>query len=67
MAVGTKPWSASEASTASNTRVWPGSGRRRSSIHSDSSPKPTSPMMSLARSCPSSVMLVASDAPSEVG
>lgn len=50
MAVGVNPWSAKAASTASNTRVSPGLGRRWVASQNASSPKPTEPMMSSARS-----------------
>ena len=46
IAVGVNPWSASAASTASNTRTCPRVGRRWVASQNASSPNPTSPMTS---------------------
>ena len=67
IAVGVKPWSASAASTASNTRTSPGSGRRWVASQKASSPNPTVPITSAARSWPSSVIVFRLEAPSAVG
>ena len=67
MADGVNPWSASATSTASNTRSSPGSGRRSATSQNASSPKLTWPIISVARSWPSSEMEVASAVPMEVG
>jgi hypothetical protein len=67
IAVGVNPWSASAASTASNTRVSPGVGRRWVASQKASSPKPTFPMTSSARSEPSRVIFSRLEAPSAVG
>ena len=67
MAVGVKPWSASATSTASNTRVCEGVGRRIATSQKASSPKPTFPIRSAVRSWPSSRISSALEVPSEVG
>jgi hypothetical protein len=67
IAVGVNPWSASPASTASNSRVSPGVGRRRAANENASSPNPTVPMMSSARSWPSRLMRSVVETPSAVG
>src|SRR5579883_1836881 len=67
IAVGVKPWSASETSTASNMRTCCGVGRRCVASQSASSPKPTLPISSPARSWPSRRILVASEVPIPVG
>jgi hypothetical protein len=66
IAVGVNPWSARAASTDSNTRVSPGVGRRCVANQKASSPKPTVPMTSRARSVPSSVIVSRVEAPSAV-
>jgi hypothetical protein len=55
------------ASTASNSRVSPGVGRRRAANQNASSPNPTVPMMSSARSWPSKLMRSVVETPSAVG
>ncbi|ALE77766.1 hypothetical protein WY02_04140 [Pseudonocardia sp. AL041005-10] len=67
IAVGVKPWSASAARTASNTRVCPGVGRRWVASQNASSPNPTVPITSSARSWPSRVMASFDEAPRAVG
>ncbi len=67
IAVGVKPWSASAASTASNTLVSPVLGRRWVASQNASSPNPTVPMTSSARSWPSRVIFSSDEAPSAVG
>jgi hypothetical protein len=67
IAVGVKPWSASPASTASNTRSSPGLGRRSVSSQNDSSPNPTLPIRSSGTLCPIRDIVSASLVPSDVG
>ena len=67
IAVGVKPWSASATSTASNTRVSDGVGRRSVTSQKASSPKLTLPIRSAVRSWPSSLIWSAVEVPSEVG
>jgi len=67
IAVGVKPWSANATSTASKTRVCEGVGRRIATSQKASSPKPTFPIRSAARSCPSRRISSAVEVPSEVG
>src|SRR5205814_6743741 len=67
IAVGVNPWSASATSTASNTRVSDGVGRRSVTSQKASSPKLTLPIRSAVRSWPSSLIWSAVEVPSEVG
>ncbi len=67
MAVGVNPWSASATSTASKTLTWAGVGRSWVTSHNASSPNPTLPIRPVARFWPSSVIVSASEVPSEVG
>src|SRR5690242_15699882 len=62
-----EPVSASATSTASNTRVSDGVGRRSATSQKASSPKLTLPIRSAVRSWPSSLIWSAVEVPSEVG
>src|SRR5215210_7182345 len=64
--VGVSPWSASETSTASKSRVSSGEGGRRWTIRNVSSVSVVSPISSPDRSRPMTVMLSASEVPTEV-
>src|SRR5262249_34262144 len=67
MAVGVTPGSGSATSTASKTLTCDGVGRCWVTSHNASSENPTLPIRSVARFWPSSVMVSASEVPSEVG